>query len=413
MALESIIVIGGGPAGMIAAGRAAELGKHVILLEKNKMLGKKLLITGKGRCNVTNAGDLEQFINNFPGQGSFLYSAFSRFFNADLQTLIEEFGVPLKVERGGRVFPESDKAKDIVDAIKKYMNKGKVEIKEGVTVVDLLYEDDRIKGVKTDNGNIYSSKVILATGGKSYTKTGSTGDGYIWAKKMGHTIVPLKPALVPLNIEEDWVKELQGLSLKNVTASVMIGDKILASEFGEMLFTHFGVSGPIILTLSREVVKNHDANKKINLSINLKPALDEATLDSRIQRDFQKNMKKQLKNALYELLPKRLVPIIIKLSRVEPEKYVHQITKEERHSILKSIQEMKMVVKGPRSLNEAIVTAGGIHLKEINPKSMESKIIKGLYIVGEVLDIDGYTGGYNLQAAFSTGYVAGEQAALE
>lgn len=413
MAKEPIIVIGGGAAGMMAAGRAAQLGAQVLLLEKNKMLGRKLRITGKGRCNVTNTGDMEQFIKNFPGQGSFLYSAFHKFFNKDLQAFFQAMGVPLKEERGGRVFPVSDKAQDIVEALEKYLRAGNVEIKTETEVVELLRDKNKIKGVKTNFGNIYATKVIVATGGKSYPGTGSTGDGYLWAEEMGYSLIPLKPALVPLNIEEDWVKDLQGLSLKNVEASIIKGKKVIGRDFGEMVFTHFGVSGPIVLTLSRQVVKSHNANEKLVLSINLKPALDEVTLDARLQRDFQKNNKKQLKNALFDLLPKRLAPIVIMLSEIDPDKYVHQITKGERRTLLKSLQEMKMTIKGPRSLSEAIVTAGGISLKEINPKSMESKIIKGLYFVGEVMDIDGYTGGYNLQAAFSTGYVAGEQAVFE
>lgn len=410
MSSDKVIVVGGGAAGMIAAGRAGEMGAQVVLLEKNNMLGRKISISGKGRCNVTNTGDIRDFIEHYPGNGQFLYSALNRFSNKKLMEFLEKMGVPVKAERGGRVFPVSDKATDIVDALKLYMERNNVEIHLEETVLGIIAENDEVKGVITNRGSITATKVIVSTGGKSYPGTGSTGDGYKWAEETGHKIVSVKPSLVPLNIREGWVKELQGLTLKNVEATVYEGEKVLQSEFGEMLFTHFGVSGPIILTMSRVVVEKNMPGK-LKLKINLKPALDEEKLDNRLQRDFQKNQRKQLKNALDELLPKSLTAPVIGLSEISPEKFVHQITREERRKLLQTITGLEMTIEGPRSLAEAIVTAGGVSLKQINPSTMESKLIRGLYFAGEVLDIDGYTGGYNLQAAFSTGYVAGESAA--
>jgi predicted Rossmann fold flavoprotein len=398
---------------MLAAGRAAEAGAQVILLEKNKALGRKINISGKGRCNVTNAGEIRDFIENYPGGGQFLYSALSKLSNRDLMKLLEQYGVELKTERGGRVFPVSDTAGDIVGALEKYMNKYGVEVRKEEEVLGLLIEDQEVRGVKTAKGEVIASRVIVTTGGKSYPGTGSTGDGYKWAEEAGHMVVPLKPALVPLNIREEWVKGLQGLTLKNVEAAVLDGERVLQSEFGEMLFAHFGVTGPIILTLSRAVVNANKAPGRLQLRLNLKSALDEETLDKRLQRDFQKNQKKQLKNALDELLPKRLTACVITLSGIDPEKFVHQITREDRRELLHVLTGMTMTIEGPRSLTEAIVTVGGVSLKEINPRTMESKLVRGLYFAGEVLDIDGYTGGYNLQAAFSTGFVAGESAAKD
>lgn len=406
-----IVVIGGGAAGMIAAGRAGELGARVILLEKNPVLGKKLSITGKGRCNVTNTGEIRDFIENYPGNGRFLYSPLSRFSNQKLMEFFTKQGVKLQVERGGRVFPASNRAGDIVEALRHYLDANKVQVQLREEVLDLLTENGRLLGVATSKGLIMAAKVIVATGGKSYPATGSTGDGYKWAAAVGHTIIPVKPALVPLNIREEWVRELQGLTLKNVEASVADGEKILGAEFGEMLFTHFGVSGPIILTLSRVVVERGGSPGRLKLKINLKPALNEEKLDNRLKRDFSKYQRKQLKNALDDLLPKRLIPHILNQSGLDEDKHVHQVTREERREMVKVLRGLTMTIEGPRSLAEAIVTAGGVCLKEINPRTMESQLLRGLYFAGEVLDIDGYTGGYNLQAAFSTGYVAGEQAA--
>lgn len=411
MADQKVLVIGGGAAGLLAAGRAAELGANVVLLEKNKMVGRKLLITGKGRCNVTNAGDINKFIENFSGNGRFLFSAFSKFFNQELEDLLKAQGVALKVERGGRIFPVSDKAADIVKALQNYAVKNGALIQLNKNITGLVVEEGQLIGVKTADDFLPAQRVIVATGGKSYPGTGSTGDGYLWAKEVGHAVVPPRPALVPLNTRESWVKDIQGLALKNVEVSLYKGEKLLGQEFGEMLFTHFGVSGPIILTLSRYVVSS--TGLELTLYINLKPALSEEKLDLRLQRDFQKYQRKQLKNALDDLLPKNLIPIVIEQSGVSPEKFVHQITKQERMDLLKTLQALKLTVSGPRSLAEAIVTAGGVSLKEVDPRTMESKLLPGLYFAGEVLDIDGFTGGYNLQAAFSTGYVAGESAATK
>lgn len=411
MADQKVLVIGGGAAGLLAAGRAAELGANVVLLEKNKMVGRKLLITGKGRCNVTNAGDINKFIENFSGNGRFLFSAFSKFFNQELEDLLKAQGVALKVERGGRIFPVSDKAADIVKALQNYAVKNGALIQLNKNITGLVVEEGQLIGVKTADDFLPAQRVIVATGGKSYPGTGSTGDGYLWAKEVGHSVVPPRPALVPLNTRESWVKDIQGLALKNVEVSLYKGEKLLGQEFGEMLFTHFGVSGPIILTLSRYVVSS--TGLELTLYINLKPALSQEKLDLRLQRDFQKYQRKQLKNALDDLLPKNLIPIVIEQSGVSPEKFVHQITKQERMDLLKTLQALKLTVSGPRSLAEAIVTAGGVSLKEVDPRTMESKLLPGLYFAGEVLDIDGFTGGYNLQAAFSTGYVAGESAATK
>lgn len=410
MSKEPVIVIGGGAAGMMAAGRAGAMGAQTVLLEKNRNLGRKLLITGKGRCNVTNSGDINKFIANYAGNGQFLYSSFNRFFNNELLDFFREHGVPLKEERGGRVFPESDNAADIVNALISYMNGNNVQIYCEKEVLGINTKAGKVRGVETSSGSIAASRIVVTTGGKSYPGTGSTGAGYKWARELGHTVIPPRPALVPLNVRDAWVKELQGLALKNVEASIYKGDKFLAKEFGEMLFTHFGVTGPIILSLSRQVTSENTPGS-FTLRINLKPALDEETLDLRLQKDFLKFQRRQLKNSLQELLPASLIPVVINLSGVSGEKFVHQITREERQLILKVLTGLELTVLGPRSLAEAIVTVGGVSLKEINPRTMESKLVQGLYFAGEILDVDGLTGGYNLQAAFSTGYVAGESAA--
>ena len=408
-----VAVIGGGAAGLMAAGRAGQLGARTVLLEKNREMGRKISISGKGRCNVTNAGDIAAFIANYHGNGQFLYSVFSRFFNEDLIRFFEARGVPLKRERGGRIFPVSDKAADIVEALVKYVSENSVEVRSNENALEIIQENGAVTGIKTAGGYIRATRVIVSTGGKSYPATGSTGDGYRWAKQMGHTVIPARPALVPLNTREEWSKELQGLSLKNVEVSLRRNEKVLAREFGEMLFTHFGVSGPVILTLSRYVVEENAAPGQLRLEINLKPALDEEKLDRRLQRDFSKFQRRQLKNALDEILPKSLVRSVITAGGIDPEKFVHQVTKKERRDLLRAMTALTLTVEGPRSLAEAIVTAGGVALPEINPRTLESRLVKGLYFAGEVLDIDGYTGGYNLQAAFSTGYVAGEHAALD
>lgn len=407
--MKNIIIVGGGAAGMMAAVKAAGTDRHVILLEKMSSLGRKVLITGKGRCNITNACDVQQLIKNMPGNGRFLHSAFREFNNTDMVEFIEHWGVKTKVERGGRVFPVSDKAKDVIDAFVDALAEKKVEVLTNQTVRKILVEDGQVTGVTTDQKHYPADAVILATGGASYPGTGSSGDGYKMAKELGHAITPLKPSLVPLEVAEDWIKELQGLSLKNVTATVIADGKKQADDFGEMLFTHYGLSGPIILSLSKVVAEAFNAGKKeVTLEINLKPALSEEVLDKRIQRDWEKFSRKQIKNSLNELLPAKMIPVVIDLAFLDPDKFVNQITKVERARLLQQLQHFAFTITRTRPVSEAIVTAGGVSTKEINPSTMESKLVKNLYFAGEVIDIDGYTGGYNLQAAFSTGYAAGK-----
>ena len=409
--MRKIIVIGGGAAGLMAAVSAAQSGAEVVLLEKNNRLGKKLLITGKGRCNVTNTAQLQDFVKNIPGNGKFLYSVFSKFFNWDVRSFFEELDVSLKEERGGRVFPVSDKAIDIVNAFERILRKLAVQIKLDEAVRFLKVEDNKIVGVITEEDKYYEADaVILATGGSSFPGTGSTGDGYRMARQIGHTVEPLFPALVPLECEEDWVREFQGLSLRNINLSVLVDGKNTQEMFGEMLFTHFGVSGPIILSLSRDIAKYLKAGKTVELSLNLKPALTKEQLDKRICRDFEKYNRKQIKNALGDLLPSKMISNIIDLAFIDENKYVNQISREERERLVDLLQNLVMTVTKTRPLSEAIVTAGGISTKEINPKTMKSKLVKDLYCVGEVVDVDAFTGGYNLQAAFSMGFVAGENA---
>lgn len=413
--MKKIVIVGGGAAGLMAAVSAARYGGQVTIIEKMPTVGRKLLITGKGRCNITNNCELEDFIRRMPGNGAFLHSALRAFSNHDIREFLQEFGVATKVERGGRVFPVSDSAKDVVNAFVKALTKSEVQVINGQAVKEIVTDNKRVQAVKTKDNTIFpADAVILAAGGASYPGTGSSGDGYIIAQRLGHQITPLKPSLVPIEVEEEWITDIMGLSLKNVTAAVFCQGKKINEEFGEMLFTHFGLSGPIILSLSKTVAEllNKD-NSDLSIEINLKPALDYHTLDKRIQRDFEKFSRKQLKNALDELLPKRIIPIIIDLAYLDAEKFVHQITKEERTRLVNVIQHLVFTVKKLRPIAEAIVTAGGVCVKEINPKTMESKIITGLYFAGEVIDIDGYTGGYNLQAAFSTGFVAGKYAALK
>ncbi|MGI6357531.1 MAG: NAD(P)/FAD-dependent oxidoreductase [Bacillota bacterium] len=410
--MSRVIVIGGGPAGMLAAGRAAALGSQVWLLEKNERLGKKLVITGKGRCNVTNDADPDTLIKNIPGNGRFLYSAFAAFGSDDLQTLLQDHGVELKVERGNRVFPKSDRSFDVVDGLRRFLERNRVRVELGVQVDEIIAEAGAVVGVQAQ-GKLYPAEAaIICTGGASYPATGSTGDGYRLAERLGHTIVPPKPALVPLEVQESWAKELMGLTLKNVRLTLFQGGKQLGSEFGEMLFTHFGISGPTVLSLSRLVThQRKKGDAPITAQIDLKPALRPEQLDQRLQRDFSKYQRKQLQNALDELLPKRLIPAVIDQSGVNPEKPVHQITREERQALQRTLNDLTLTITGTRPLSEAIVTAGGVSVKEINPKNMESKLVSGLFFAGEVIDIDGYTGGFNLQAAFSTGFLAGSNAA--
>ena len=411
--MNKILVIGGGAAGLMAAVSAAQEGAQVTLLEKMPVVGKKLLITGKGRCNITNSCDMQEFIKNILGNGPFLYSAFRAWTNQDMLNFLGQYGLETKIERGGRVFPVSDKARDVVETLKKALKQFNVDVRTGQAVKKLLVKDQTIVGVLTADGDFLADKVILATGGASYPGTGSNGEGYKMAEAIGHRIVPLKPSLVPLEVAEEWIADLQGVSLKNVTGSIFYDGKKMAEDFGEMLFTHYGLSGPIVLTLSSEVAKllTDAARKEIVFEINLKPALAPEVLDKRVQRDFEKYARKQFKNALHDLLPAKMIETMMDLSHIDPEKPVHQITKEERSRLAYELQHLSFTITGTRPLSEAIVTAGGVHVKEINPKTMESKLIRGLFFAGEVIDIDGFTGGFNLQAAFSTGHVAGKNAA--
>lgn len=406
--MKRVVVIGGGAAGLMAAVIAGREGAKVTLLEKMNYVGKKMGITGKGRCNITNACDMSEFIKNTPGNGKFLYGAYERFTNEDLLQLLHDAGLETKVERGGRVFPASDSALDVRNIFMKLMKHYGVDVHLEEPVKKLLVDDSVVIGVVTDKETYHADAVVIATGGKSYPATGSTGDGYILAAQVGHKITDIRPSLVPIVTEEFWVKDLMGLSLRNVELSVVAKNKVQAKMFGEMMFTHFGITGPIVLSLSHTVGKL--MRKKnigtIGLDINLKPALSPETLDKRLQKDFDLYSKKQIINGMKDLLPSRLIPLIIELAGIDPQKPINQISKEERQQIGYMLQHMPLTVKGLRPVEEAIVTAGGISLKEFNPKTMESKLVKGLYGVGEVLDIDAFTGGYNLQAAFSTGYVA-------
>lgn len=412
----NVVVVGGGPAGMIAGITSAEEGNNVILVEKNSSLGNKLKITGKGRCNITFDGDEEKFRNNIVNNSKFMYSSFSNFNNKDVVDFFNKLGVKTKVERGGRVFPVSDSAMDVVNALKNKLKKENVKIKYNSRVVEIITENEKISGVKLENGTeIACDKCIIATGGKSYSSTGSTGDGYILLEKLGHSIKEIKPGLVPLKSEDKICKELQGLSLRNVKVSLIdkTNNKILYSEFGEMMFSHFGVTGPVVLSASSKLntvknIKEKLDKNQIELVIDLKPALSFEVLDKRIQRDFEKYTNKEFKNSLNDLLPQKLISPIINLSKIDKEKKVHQITREQRENLVNIVKNLKINISGFMPLDMAIVTSGGINTKEINPKTMESKIVKGLYVVGELLDVDAYTGGYNLQIAFSTGVAAGK-----
>ena len=408
---DKIVVIGGGPAGMMAAMKAAENGAEVTLLEKMSRLGRKMLITGKGRCNITNASEIPEIIKNIPGNGKFLHSCIKAYDNEDVQLFFNDNGVPTKVERGMRVFPVSDKAADPVDALILKLQELGVRIITDTRVTAIKAEDNKITGVKAADGTIYpAGAVILATGGASYPGTGSSGDGYKLSEVLGHTIIKPLPALVPLETEEEWVKEAQGLSLRNVEVILWADGEKAGQQFGEMLFTHFGVTGPIILTLSRQVAKLLDEGNFVELSINLKPALTPEQLDARILRDFEKYQRKELKNAMHDLLPGKLIAPVLDSAYLEPDRMVNTITKEERKRLAETLQNLMLTVTKTRPIAEAIVTAGGVCVKEINPKTMESKIVKGLYVAGEVADVDAYTGGYNLQAAFSMGAAAGNWA---
>ncbi|WP_295916850.1 NAD(P)/FAD-dependent oxidoreductase [Anaerovibrio lipolyticus] len=406
--MDKIVVVGAGPAGMMAAIKAAENGASVVLLEKMKRAGKKMLITGKGRCNITNVAEVPELIKNIPGNGKFLNSCIRAFDNEDVQYFFNGIEVPTKVERGGRVFPVSDKAADVVDAMVLQLHELGVKLYTEVKVSEILVQGNKAVGVKTDDGQKFEAEaVIIATGGSSYPGTGSTGDGYKMADKIGHKVVTPLPALVPLELEEEWVKDLQGLSLRNVRVTLFADEKRITDMFGEMLFTHFGVSGPIILSLSRKTAQLLEEGSFVELMIDLKPALSFEQLDARVLRDFEKYQRKEMKNALKDLLPGRLIPPILDGAYIEPDRMVNSITKEERHRLINVLKGLLVTVTKTRPIAEAIVTAGGVDVKEINPKTMESKLIKNLYFAGEVVDVDAYTGGYNLQAAFSMGAAAG------
>ena len=409
---QTVLIVGAGAAGLLAAGTASGLGKDVIILERNERPARKVLITGKGRCNVTNnCKELNELISNVPVNGRFLYSAFSNFMPTDTVDLIEDMGVTLKCERGNRVFPVSDKAVDIVDALTHYGTDDGAEVIQG-RAKELIIKNGELKGVRTYDGEeIFADSVIIATGGMSYPATGSTGDGYELAKQAGHTIIEPKPSLVPLTAHEGFCSELMGLSLRNVGMKVVDtkkNNKVVYDDFGEMLFTHFGVSGPMVLSASshlREMEKG-----RYHILIDLKPALTEEQLDARILRDFSENTNKDYINALGALLPRKLIPVVVKLSGIKANTKVNQITKEERRRLVELLKNFKVTVKGFRPIEEAIVTSGGVKVSEINPKTMESKLLPKLYFAGEVIDVDAYTGGFNLQIAFSTGRLAGENA---
>lgn len=413
--MNRVIVVGGGAAGLLAAVAAAGQGAKVTVLEKMFKPGKKLLITGKGRCNITNDCEVQEIIKNIPGNGRFLNSALRQFTNEDIVKLLNENGLETKVERGGRVFPVSDQAKDVVDTFLKILHDLGAEILTDVCVTEVMTETDKIIGVKTKNGKIFKADaVILAAGGASYPGTGSDGSGFKLAEKLGHTIIQLKPSLVPLTSDAPYIQDLQGLSLRNIQVTVYDAGSKTASEFGEMLFTHFGVSGPIILSLSKTVAALLEAGKtNIDLLIDLKPALSLEKLEARVQRDFAQYSRKQLLNGMKDLLPQRLIPVVLDQAYLDEEKPVNQISKEERRRLVETLKGLSVPITGTRPLAEAIVTAGGVSTKEIDPKTLRSKLWQGLYFAGEIIDIDGYTGGYNLQAAFSTGYAAGTAAAYQ
>lgn len=425
-----IIVIGGGPAGMMAGITAAQNKNEVIILEKMPSLGKKLLITGKGRCNITSSLDIEEFIKNTPGNGRFLYSSFHKFTNVDIIKFLKDQGLEVKEERGNRIFPVTDKSLDVLQCFKDKIQELNIKVEYNTPVKEIIVEENedndctditknynnlRVVGVKTDKEKIYADKVILATGGMSYPTTGSNGDGYKLAEKLGHTITKITPSLIPMICyEKEIVSKLQGLSLRNVKIKVedISKNKMIYEDFGEMLFTHYGVSGPIILSASAYVgkYKNFEElfeNKKIKLSLDMKPALAVEKLDERILRDFSELKNKAFKNSLDKLLPKRMIDVIVELSKINPDKKVNEITKTERQNLVKLLKNFELYIKTFRPIDEAIITSGGISVKEVNPKTMESKIVSGLFFAGEVLDVDSYTGGFNLQIAYSTGYTAG------
>jgi len=402
-------IIGGGPAGMMAAGRAAECGARVVLIERNECFGKKLLITGKGRCNITHSEyDIKKFAEAFGRKRKFLLSSLNRFDVKDTIKFFERLGVKTKVERGGRVFPQSDQAADVSKALENYIKKGNVAILKNSSVKDIVADNCNASYVILENNEkIFADKFIIATGGVSYPATGAKGDGFIWAKKLGHTIVRPKPALAPIITKENWIKDLQGLSLKNVNISIYQNNKKHFDRFGEALFTEEGMSGPIILDMSRDIGELLDNKAPVIVSIDFKPALEYSVLDARIQRDFKEVSNKMFKNSLDKLLPKKLIPVIIRLAGIDPDKPVNLVLKEERKRLLHLLKDFQLEVREIDGIEKAIITSGGVALNEISPQTMQSKIINNLYLAGEILDLDGPTGGYNLQVCWSTGFVAG------
>lgn len=409
--MKNVVITGGGPAGMMAAITAARRGFKVTLVEKNEKLGKKLFITGKGRCNITNAGDTEDLFNSIVTNRKFMFSSFNGFSNYDTLGFFDELGLQIKIERGNRVFPESDHSSDVIGALNRELKRLSVDVRLNTEVKDIIVNDGKATGVvikcSGKESTIQADNVIVATGGNSYQSTGSTGDGYRFARKLGHSVTPILPALVPFNVAEDWESDLQGLSLKNVSIAVLDGKQEIYSDFGEMLFTHFGVSGPLILSASSFAarrIKEHP----LKLIIDLKPALSQEQLDERILRDFDEEKNKAFKNSLDKLLPKKMIPVIVRLSDIDGNKKVNEITKQERQRLVSLIKELELTITGLRGFNEAIITQGGINVREINPTTMESKLVKNLYFAGEVLDVDALTGGFNLQIAWSTGYAAAD-----
>lgn len=405
--MSRVVIVGGGAAGMMAGIAAAGAGHQVQIFEKNEKLGKKIFITGKGRCNLTNACDTEELFGNVVHNPKFLYSSFYGFSNFDMMDFMEQNGCPVKTERGNRVFPISDKSSDVIRALSTRLRDLGVEINLHTEVAELV-AGESVTGIRLKKSGqlVPADAVIVATGGLSYPTTGSTGDGYKFARTQGHTVTELSPALVPFEVKEPVVKELQGLSLRNIEARILKGSKVLYEEFGEMLFTHFGVSGPVLLSASSFVAAQLKKEPLV-LSIDLKPALSNEQLDARILRDFEEMKNKQYKNALVHLLPAKLMPVIVERSGILPDKKVNEITREERSRIVESIKDFRLTLSGLRDYKEAIITQGGVSVREINPSTMESKLVKGLYFAGEVLDLDAVTGGFNLQIAWSTGYLAG------
>ena len=409
--MKNVVITGGGPAGMMAAITAARRGFKVTLVEKNEKLGKKLFITGKGRCNITNAGDSEDLFNSIVTNRKFMFSSFNGFSNYDTLGFFDELGLQIKIERGNRVFPESDHSSDVIGALNRELKRLSVDVRLNTEVKDIIVNGGKATGVVVKcsgkESTIQADNVIVATGGNSYQSTGSTGDGYRFARKLGHSVTPIVPALVPFNVAEDWESDLQGLSLKNVSIVVLDGKQEIYSDFGEMLFTHFGVSGPLILSASSFAarrIKEHP----LKLIIDLKPALSQEQLDERILRDFDEEKNKAFKNSLDKLLPKKMIPVIVRLSDIDGNKKVNEITKQERQRLVSLIKGLELTLTGLRGFNEAIITQGGINVREINPTTMESKLVKNLYFAGEVLDVDALTGGFNLQIAWSTGYAAAD-----